>query len=683
MRLTVRDNSQNPESQTAANGRHQARQVDSEDVVSLSILNDTLVARSQLTDYAYRGTELETYHLISFVKDTYERHLEHEIPVEGEEGETPRTRPTRIRHTRSLYLPEHAHAGRVCRVIRPANHKNLLSIPGQYFPRNDVPEKYPFYCAAMLALLKPWRVLDDLRRGFPTWEAAIEDFLTRCGQTEKDILANIQYFYESADTAARRQTQRREATFTAEPGRNHNTEEDSEEQAVTIPGQDEVDDGYVDVANMTAEGIEKMLETLQEAQHSLSTRMYGKQAVDIATMCGLFQNINFGANAASRSLTQRTSAVRTRSGGDVTDLENWKSAMQLESARIGPISGENSPQTSGLGDGGSVNSLESMQGVQMTGISEHAQVENLSLPEEEEEGEIARTLNPEQTMAYRIVRDHLQDELAGANPEQLLLNLQGGPGTGKSQVIKAITRFFEGKNASKKLLRSAYTGIAASVIDGQTLHTLTRIPTNQDEPSRRAIVELAERYTNVRYLIIDEISMISKKFFARVEKVFTKIAAVRDERNQGRPFGGMNVIICGDFHQFPPVACSKTGPLYWPTTESDPEEDKMGRKIYEMFQTVVVLKRQMRSADPRWNLLLENARVGKCTEEDLQILNSLKLDPRQSQYGGGLWDDAVLVTPRHSVRNAWNAAALERHCHKERKSRKSQSLHKTPSMVEG
>ena len=92
----------------------------------------------------------------------------------------------------------------------------------------------------------------------------------------------------------------------------------------------------------------------------------------------------------------------------------------------------------------------------------------------------------------------------------------------------------------------------------------------------------------------------------------------------------------------------------------------MGRKIYEKFQTVVVLKRQMRSADPRWNLLLKNARVGKCTEEDLQILNSLKLDPRQSQYGEGLWDDAVLVTPRHSVRNAWNAAALERHCHKEK-----------------
>ena len=90
-----------------------------------------------------------------------------------------------------------------------------------------------------------------------------------------------------------------------------------------------------------------------------------------------------------------------------------------------------------------------------------------------------------------------------------------------------------------------------------------------------------------------------------------------------------------------------------------------------MFGTVVVLKQQMRSTDPRWNDILANARIGECTEEDLEELCLLVLDDRVKSGVHGSrqdlreeddWREAVLVTPCHTVRTEWNEAALNEHC---------------------
>jgi hypothetical protein len=161
----------------------------------------------------FRGNELETFNLISFVKDTYETQIggrrqegdrvaEDAHMGEDEEGEGNGT--SRPRHTRSLYLSQHSHASKTCRVIRPRNHKTLLSIPGRYFPRNDVPETYAFYCAAMLVLLKPWRELAELKQGHEDWKSAFEAFYRDSDQKTRDVLANIQFFYESSDVAERK-----------------------------------------------------------------------------------------------------------------------------------------------------------------------------------------------------------------------------------------------------------------------------------------------------------------------------------------------------------------------------------------------------------------------------------------------------------------------------------------------
>ncbi|KAI6116456.1 hypothetical protein F5141DRAFT_979600, partial [Pisolithus sp. B1] len=57
------------------------------------------------------------------------------------------------------------------------------------------------------------------------------------------------------------------------------------------------------------------------------------------------------------------------------------------------------------------------------------------------------------------------------------------------------------------------------------------------------------------------------------------------------PFGGMNIILIGDFHQFPPVASKSSAPLYVPSNPmKDTTNEILGLQIYEQFTVVVHLK---------------------------------------------------------------------------------------------
>ncbi|KAI0085326.1 hypothetical protein BDY19DRAFT_870126, partial [Irpex rosettiformis] len=76
----------------------------------------------------------------------------------------------------------------------------------------------------------------------------------------------------------------------------------------------------------------------------------------------------------------------------------------------------------------------------------------------------------DQRRAYDIVAAHLNDYLSGRNPNQLLMIIHGEGGTGKSQVIQTITEYFTSRRMSSLLMKGAYTGIAASLIEGHTLH---------------------------------------------------------------------------------------------------------------------------------------------------------------------------------------------------------------------
>jgi thymidylate kinase len=81
------------------------------------------------------------------------------------------------------------------------------------------------------------------------------------------------------------------------------------------------------------------------------------------------------------------------------------------------------------------------------------------------------SLNIDQERAFRIIANHASTE----KPGQLIMYIGGMAGTGKSQVIKALTAFFEKRNESHRIVITAPTGTAAALVGGSTYHSILGI----------------------------------------------------------------------------------------------------------------------------------------------------------------------------------------------------------------
>jgi ATP-dependent DNA helicase PIF1 len=73
-------------------------------------------------------------------------------------------------------------------------------------------------------------------------------------------------------------------------------------------------------------------------------------------------------------------------------------------------------------------------------------------------------------------------------------------------------------------------------------------PSGKAAAERFRYSDLGKRWRCCRTLIIDEISMLNSATFAFAEEF------ARAVRNSNKPFGGIQVVACGDFFQLPPVA---------------------------------------------------------------------------------------------------------------------------------
>lgn len=238
------------------------------------------------------------------------------------------------------------------------------------------------------------------------------------------------------------------------------------------------------------------------------------------------------------------------------------------------------------------------------------------------------SLNKEQRRAFRIIGEHCANE---STSEQLLMYIAGPAGTGKTQIIKAVLTLFLLKSQSYKMKCVAPTGSAAALIGGSTYHSFLGIITSwEDGPrflTKKQQAEVRERLKNVRYIFLDEVSMVSCQDFY---KISAQLARFLGERSL--PFGGVNMIFAGDFAQLPPPFGT---PLYHVPTESATLRGQMasiGKALWEQVKTVVVLKQNMRQKDASKNdhmlrKALGNMRFGKCDENDILFLRTLVAGP--------------------------------------------------------
>lgn len=181
----------------------------------------------------------------------------------------------------------------------------------------------------------------------------------------------------------------------------------------------------------------------------------------------------------------------------------------------------------------------------------------------------------------------------------------GGPGSGKSFLI----RYYLKKNFKKTLSVLASTGAAAVLIGGRTFHSFMGLGILQggvDKTISRALKNkrLIRRLQKVETVVVDEISMLSGRDFAVAETICRMV-----RRNES-PWGGIRMIVIGDFFQLPPV--SRGGPKDWIFQNDSWQNTK--------FQTVY-LDKNIRTTDDHFLKVLNEIRFGKINDSVTTFLN--------------------------------------------------------------
>lgn len=186
----------------------------------------------------------------------------------------------------------------------------------------------------------------------------------------------------------------------------------------------------------------------------------------------------------------------------------------------------------------------------------------------------------------------------------------GSAGTGKSFLLKAIRKQFLDNKINLAVCGS--TGIAAVNVNGLTLHTWAGLGLAKGDPE--VIVEKIRQnkkafsnLTRINHLALDEISMISGSLFQKLDKVFRMVRGRLDE-----PFGGMQLIMFGDFLQLPPVS----------TSAKRPEKFAFQTKAWKDAKIKThLLSKVFRQEELEFSKALDAVRIGEFNESVSKILN--------------------------------------------------------------
>ncbi|WKX94328.1 hypothetical protein Q1695_011521 [Nippostrongylus brasiliensis] len=218
------------------------------------------------------------------------------------------------------------------------------------------------------------------------------------------------------------------------------------------------------------------------------------------------------------------------------------------------------------------------------------------------------------------------------SPENVFFT--GSAGTGKSVVLRRIIEMFP---ASTTYVTAA-TGVAACQLGGVTLHSFAGIGVGRGSAEECLTLALSKenvvkQWKMCSHLVIDEISMVDADFFTKIEysvimglrtnstRNIVLFPVARHIRGDNRPFGGIKLIVTGDFLQLPPV-CGRDEKLKFCF-----ECEAWNRSI----QKTIMLKRVHRQDDSHFVKVLQSIRVGKCGDEVCKALDETKRNDFSSE----------------------------------------------------
>jgi ATP-dependent DNA helicase PIF1 len=228
--------------------------------------------------------------------------------------------------------------------------------------------------------------------------------------------------------------------------------------------------------------------------------------------------------------------------------------------------------------------------------------------------ETAAEYSPEQEEVFQRYRE-------GKN-----IFITGPGGTGKTRIIQRI--YADALERRSKIQVCAMTGCAAVLLEckAKTIHSWSGIGLGQGDNEVVVMKTMkkngvSKRWREADILIIDEVSMMSKKIFE-----ILNLLAKRSRRKLALPFGGLQVILSGDFFQLPPV--------YRPALD-DPDcgmfcfESPLWNWVFEEDAQIALVK-NFRQTDNIYMEILNEIREGRLSESHMAVLKQrvgMTLDP--------------------------------------------------------
>ena len=198
--------------------------------------------------------------------------------------------------------------------------------------------------------------------------------------------------------------------------------------------------------------------------------------------------------------------------------------------------------------------------------------------------------------------------------------ITGSAGTGKTYLLNQYIQYLKERQIYPTIV--APTGIAASHLKGQTIHSFFALGI-RDTVVDNGYVDflldksyLKSRFSKLKVLIIDEVSMVSPEIFSSMDKV------LRAFKNNPEPFGGVQVVISGDFFQLPPVSrVFKEKRFAW---QSPVWKSLELKSCY--------LQEKFRQKDERLIEVLDDIRTGTISAKSREMLDSRYMKELHSDF---------------------------------------------------
>ena len=213
--------------------------------------------------------------------------------------------------------------------------------------------------------------------------------------------------------------------------------------------------------------------------------------------------------------------------------------------------------------------------------------------------------------------------LAKGGLGKLVMNLTGSGGSGKSFVLNATKSFCRqfckviGKPFNDSVfIVTATTNTAAADLQGDTIHSIAGLRRKLS----RILKDWSLNWVLAKILFIDEISMMDIMDFLKLDKYLRRLMAQFNPDALNYPFGGLNIVFCGDFSQLNPVG------------QKDVIYDQSRNALWSMINRVInlTMTNWRFKEDPKWGELLQRVHHGETGVKDMELINTRVIGPNLS-----------------------------------------------------